>query len=81
MPRDWRRILGTEVTFMRKVEELERQIQKLSREEFAELREWFLEQDWKAWDAQIENDTKSGKLDELISEGQAEYKSGRARKL
>mgnify|MGYP007024035542 CR=1 FL=1 len=81
MPRDWRRILGIEVTFMRKVQELEQQIQKLSREEFAELREWFLEQDWKAWDAQIADDTKSGKLDELICEGQAEYGSGRARKL
>ena len=81
MPRDWRRILGIEVTFMRKVQELEQQIQKLSREEFAELREWFLEQDWKAWDAQLEDDAKSGKLDELISEGQAEYESGRARKL
>jgi hypothetical protein len=81
MPRYWRRILGPEVTAMRKVEELEQQIQKLSREEFAELRDWFLEQDWKAWDAQIEDDAKSGKLDELISEGQAEYKSGRARKL
>lgn len=81
MPRDWRRILGIEVTFMRKVQELEQQIQKLSREEFAELREWFLEQDWKAWDAQIEDDAESGKLDELISEGQAEHESGRARKL
>jgi hypothetical protein len=41
----------------------------------------FLEQDWKAWDAQIEDDAESGKLNELISEGQAEHKSGRARKL
>ena len=39
---------------MRKVEEIEEQIQKLSREELAELREWFLEQDWNAWDAQIQ---------------------------
>ena len=48
---------------MRKVEEIEEQIQKLSREEFAELRQWFLEQDWKAWDAQLEADVKAGKLD------------------
>ena len=41
---------------MRKIEEIEEQIQKLSREEFAELREWFLAHDWKAWDAQIEAD-------------------------
>jgi hypothetical protein len=66
---------------MRKVEEIEEQIQKLSREEFAELREWFLEQDWKAWDTQIEADAGAGKLDKLASEARAEYESGRARKL
>jgi len=66
---------------MRKIEEIEEQIQRLSREEYAELREWFLEQDWKAWDTQIEADAKAGKLDRLVSEGKAEYESGRARKL
>jgi hypothetical protein len=66
---------------MRKIEELEQQIQKLSREEYAELREWFMEQDWKAWDAQIESDAKAGKLDQLVSDANAEYKAGRARKL
>ncbi len=66
---------------MRKVEEIEDQIQKLSREEFAELRDWFLEQDWNAWDAQIEADAKAGKLDELVSEAKTEYKSGKARKF
>jgi hypothetical protein len=66
---------------MRKVEELEEQIQKLSREEFAELRNWFLEQDWNAWDVQLEVDAKAGKLDKLVSEAEAEYKSGRARKF
>ena len=66
---------------MRKVEEIEDQIQRLSREEFAELRDWFLEQDWKAWDAQIEADAKAGKLEKLVSEAKAEYKSGQARKF
>ena len=66
---------------MRKIEEIEEPIQKLSREEFAELREWLLEQDWKAWDSQIEADVKAGKLDELVSEARAEYQSGRAREL
>lgn len=66
---------------MRKVEEIEDQIQKLSREEFVELRDWVLEHDWKAWDAQIEADAKAGKLDKLVSEAKAEYKSGKARKL
>jgi len=66
---------------MRKVEEIELQIQKLSREEFVELRDWVLQQDWKTWDAQIEADSKSGKLDRLVSEGRAEYESGKARKF
>jgi hypothetical protein len=66
---------------MRKVEEVEGQIQKLSREEFAEFRDWVLEQDWSAWDAQIEADAKAGKLEKLVSEARAEYKSGRARKF
>ena len=66
---------------MRKIEEIEQQIQALSREEYAELREWFLEQDWQTWDAQIEADTKAGKLDRLVSDAKAEYESGRARKL
>lgn len=63
---------------MRKVEEIEAQIRALPREEFAELRNWFLEQDWIAWDSQIEADAKSGKLDKLVSEARAEYKSGKA---
>ena len=66
---------------MRKIEEIEEQIQNLSREEFAELRAWFLEQDWTAWDAQIEADEKAGKLDRLVSEARAEYTSGQARKF
>lgn len=66
---------------MRKIEEIEAQIQRLSREEFAELREWFLEQDWQAWDAQIETDAAAGKLDSMVAEAQAEYAAGRPRKL
>lgn len=57
---------------MRKVEEIENQIRKLSRKEFAELRDWFLEQNWKAWDAQLEADAKAGKLDKLVSEARTE---------
>ena len=66
---------------MRKIEEIEAQIQRLSREEFAELREWFLEQDWQAWDAQIEADAAAGKLNNMVAEAQAEYAAGRPRKL
>jgi len=57
---------------VREVEEIEEQIRKLSRKEFAELRDWVLEHDWKAWDAEIETDAQAGKLDKLISEAKAD---------
>jgi hypothetical protein len=66
---------------MRKVEHIEQQIRELSAGEFSELRDWVLEQDWKAWDAQIEADVRSGKLDKLIAEAQTDYTAGRTRPL
>ena len=66
---------------MRKVEQIEQQIRELSAGEFSELREWVLEQDWKAWDAQVESDVRSGKLDKVIAEADADYKAGRTRPL
>jgi hypothetical protein len=66
---------------MRKVEQIEQQIRELSAREFSELRDWVLEQDWKAWDAQIEDDARAGKLDEVIAEADADYKAGRTRPL
>jgi hypothetical protein len=66
---------------MRKVEQIEQQIRELSAPEFSELRDWVLEQDWKAWDAQIESDARAGKLDEVIAEADADYKAGRTRPL
>ena len=58
---------------MRKVEDIEKQIRELSSAEFAELRDWVLEQDWAAWDAQIEADAAAGKLDKLVSEAKADF--------
>lgn len=66
---------------MRKIEHIEQQIRELTASEFAELRDWVLEQDWKAWDAQIEADARSGKLDKLVAEAKADFERGRARKL
>jgi hypothetical protein len=66
---------------MRKVEDLERQIRELSKEEYAEFRAWFLERDWAEWDAKVEADSRSGKLDRVVAEGRKDYKAGRAREL
>jgi hypothetical protein len=66
---------------MRKVEHIEDQIRELSAPEFSELREWVLSQDWAAWDAQIDGDSRSGKLDKLVAEAKSDYASGRSRPL
>ena len=66
---------------MRKVEHIEEQIRELTSAEFAELRNWVLERDWATWDAQIEADAASGKLDKLVSQAKGDFDRGKARKL
>ena len=66
---------------MSDVEQVERQIEKLSAVELAKFRAWFLEFDARVWDAQIESDLKAGELQGLIAEALAEYKAGRVREL
>ncbi len=66
---------------MRKVEEIERQIRELSREEFAELLNWFLEQDAKVWDAQFEADVQAKKLDALGATARRARAEGKSTKL
>jgi hypothetical protein len=57
---------------MRKVEQIEQQIRELTAGEFSELRDWVLDQDWEAWDAQIQADARSGKLDQVIAEAESD---------
>jgi len=66
---------------MRKIEHIEQQIRELSPGEFSELRAWVIERDWSKWDAQIEADAKTGKLDRLLAEAREDFDSGRSRSL
>lgn len=66
---------------MSKVEQIRQQIEELSRGEYAELRDWILERDCEAQDAQIEEDVRAGSLDKLICDSQNDYRSGRSREL
>jgi hypothetical protein len=63
------------------VEAIEMAIQKLPPSDLAEFRRWFTEFDASKWDAQIEADAISGKLDALANEALAEYRSGKVREL
>ncbi len=66
---------------MTRIEKLEREIQKLSPEELANLRDWFRQYDAEAWDRQIEEDVYAGKLDKLAEEALAAHKTGRTKEL
>ena len=63
------------------LEQLEQEVENLSREDLAKFREWFVEFDWKVWDTKIDADLKSGKLDQLISEARSDFKAGKAKEL
>ena len=64
---------------MTRMEKLEREIQKLSPEELADLRDWFRKYDAEAWDRQIEEDVRGGRLDGLAEQALAAHKAGRTK--
>jgi len=61
---------------MSTIEEIETAIESLPKADYARLREWFSERDWKIWDKQIEADADSGKLDFLVREALEEKAEG-----
>ena len=66
---------------MTQVEKIQVAIESLSLEDYARLRQWFLERDWEEWDKQIEVDSKAGKLDFLIKEALVEKAKGNLQEL
>ena len=66
---------------MTQVEKIQAAIESLSQEDYARLRQWFLERDWEEWDKQIEVDSKAGKLDFLIKEAFVEKAKGNLQEL
>jgi len=67
---------------MSRVDELKEQVLALSVDELAELRAWMLEeQDWDAWDAQLERDVRNGRLDALAEEALRDHPAGKTTPL
>jgi hypothetical protein len=64
---------------MSRVEEIERAIQGLSLDEFAEIAQRFHELEQERWDAQLDRDSSSGKLDFLVAEAREDRQQGRLR--
>jgi hypothetical protein len=66
---------------MRKIERIEREIQGLSPPELQAFRRWFREYDAEAWDRQIEEDIKAGKLDTLANAALKSFESGKCSEI
>ncbi|HNC84779.1 MAG TPA: hypothetical protein PK999_17125 [Nitrospira sp.] len=66
---------------MSKVEAIEQQIEKLSSDELAAFRRWYVVFDAEAWDRQFENDVKAGRLDALAEKALRAHTSGQSRPL
>jgi hypothetical protein len=62
---------------MSRVEEIERAIQELSCDEFARIAQRVHAIEQERWDAELDRDASSGKLDFLIAEAQEDRKQGR----
>ncbi len=62
---------------MRKIENIEREIQGLLPSELAAFRKWFREFDAEVWDRQIEEDIRAGKLDLLANAALKAFESGK----
>ncbi len=50
------------------VDTIKKAIESLPEEDYGRLRRWFSDKDWEKWDAQMEDDSDTGKLDFLIRE-------------
>jgi hypothetical protein len=61
---------------MNTVTEIRAAIERLTNAEQRELAQWFAEIQADAWDAQIEEDVKAGRLDHLIAQTEADIAAG-----
>ena len=68
-------------TTMTKVEAIEREVEKLTREELASFRDWFVEYDWQAWDRELEEDVAAGRLDKFAEEVLEEHRRGKTKEI
>jgi hypothetical protein len=63
------------------VEDIKVAIESLPKNDYLNLRDWFVRRDWELWDKKIEADSKQGKLDFLIEEALQEKEKGELRQL
>ena len=64
-----------------RVHEVKAAINALPHDEALYLWDWFSEKEWTEWDAQLEADSMSGKLDFLIEEAFSEKSKNKLKEL
>jgi len=64
---------------MSTVEEIEKAIIRLPKDDLTVLRGWFEELEAKIWDNQFEEDVRSGKLEKLANEAIADFRAGKCK--
>jgi len=69
------------IDLMSTVPEIEAAIQKLPREQFAQVRDWIAALDAQRWDTELEADAAAGKLDALAAKAIKDFKEGRCTDL
>ena len=63
---------------MSTVEEIEKAIENLPRDDFFRLRDWVAHRFEDEWDKEFEEDASSGRLDAAASTALTEYRSGKS---
>ena len=66
---------------MTKIEKIGEEIKTLNHFELEVFRQWFQTFDAEAWDQQLDEDIRDGKLDPFAKEALEEYNAGRSREL
>lgn len=66
---------------MSTVQEIQKAVENLSREELLEFRDWFAQFEAALGDKTIEEDAAAGKLDRLAQEALRDFTEGRTRPL
>ena len=66
---------------MSTIEEIEAAIRKLPSEDQYRLAQRIQDVLWEAWDRQIEEDSKTGRLDHILTEVEADIAAGRTKPL
>jgi len=63
------------------VEEIAKAVERLTPDKLAKFRAWYEQFDAALFDAKIERDSMSGKLDKLVEKSEADFRAGRFREL